>query len=60
MSIGQTICDSDNEEKFYDETLAVIKINSDPNFFFTYAKTFSICTKAMGPPVVPSYPPVDG
>ena len=25
------------------------RIKSDPNFFFRYAKQFSICTKAIGP-----------
>ena len=25
------------------------RIKSDPNFFFSYAKKFSICTKAIGP-----------
>ena len=33
ISIEQTICDSHNKEKLYDETLAVTKIKSDPNFF---------------------------
>ena len=27
----------------------VTRIKSDPNFFFRYAKKFSICTNAMGP-----------
>ena len=49
MSIGQSICESNSKEKLYDETLAVTRIKSDPNFFFRYAKKFSICTKAIGP-----------
>ena len=49
LSIEQSICDSHTKEKLYDETLAVTKIKSDPNFFFRYAKKFSICTKAIGP-----------
>ena len=49
MSIEQSICESHSKEKLYDETLAVTRIKSDPNFFFRCAKKFSICTKAMGP-----------
>ena len=53
MSIEQTICDSHTKEKLYDETLAVTKINSDPTFFFRYAKNFSICTTAIAPVLLP-------
>ena len=49
MSIEQSICESHSKEKLYDETLAVTRIKSDPNYFFRYAKKFSICTKAIGP-----------
>ena len=49
MSIEQSIGESHSKEKLYDETLAVTRIKSDPNFFFRYAKKFSICTKAIGP-----------
>ena len=49
MSIERSICESHSKEKLYDETLAVTRIKSDPNFFFRYAKKFSICTKAIGP-----------
>ena len=49
MSIEQTICDSHNKKILYDETIAVTKIKSDPNFFFKYAKKFNMCTKAIGP-----------
>ena len=59
MSIEQSICESHSKEKLYDETLAVTRIKSDPNFFFRYSKKFSICTNAMGPLVTPCYPPVD-
>ena len=48
MSIEQSICENHSKEKLYDETLAVTKIKSDPNFFFRYAKKFSICKKAIG------------
>ena len=40
MSIEQSICESHSKEKLYDETLAVTRIKSDPNFFFRYAKKF--------------------
>ena len=49
MSIEQSICESHSKEKPYGETLAVTRIKSDPNFFFRYAKKFSICTQAIGP-----------
>ena len=49
MSIEQSICECHSKEKLYDETLAVTRIKSDPNFFFRYAKKFSLCTKAIGP-----------
>ena len=49
MSIEQTICDSHTMDIFYDDTLAVTRIKSDPNLFFRYAKKFSLCTKASGP-----------
>ena len=49
MSIEQSICESHSKEKLYDETLAVTRIKSDTNFFFRYAKIFSMCTKAIGP-----------
>ena len=48
MSIEQYICESHSKGKLYDETLAVTRIKSDPNFL-RYAKKFSICTKAIGP-----------
>ena len=50
MSREQTIYDSHTKEKLYDETLAVIRIKSDPNFFFRYAKKF---TTAIGPQLHP-------
>ena len=49
MSIEQSICESHSKEKLYDKTLAVTRIKSDSNFFFRYAKKFSICTKAIWP-----------
>ena len=41
MSTEQYICESHSKEKLYDETLAVTRIKSDPNFFFRYANKFS-------------------
>ena len=49
MSIEKAICTSHNKEKLFDEALAVNKIKSDPNFFFRYAKKFSICKSSMCP-----------
>ena len=52
MSIEESICESHSKEKLYDlydETLAVTRIKSHPNFFFRYTKKFSICTKTIGP-----------
>ena len=34
MSIEQSICESHSKEKLYDETLAVTRIKSDPNWIF--------------------------
>ena len=48
LSIEQYICESHSKETLYDETLAVTRIKSDSNFFFRYAKKFSMCTKAIG------------
>ena len=42
------ICDSHLSEKLFEEKLAVIKIKEDPNYFFRYAKKFSIsCCPAI-------------
>ena len=38
IKIEQAICDSHLKEKLNDESIAVAKIKSDPNFFFRYAK----------------------
>ena len=43
IKIEQAICDSHFKEKLNEESIAVAKIKSDPNFFFRYAKKFSIC-----------------
>ena len=36
----QAICDSHLKKKLYEESIAVAKIKSDPNFFFRYAKKY--------------------
>ena len=38
IKIEQAICDSHFKEKLNEESIAVAKIKSDPNFFFRYAK----------------------
>ena len=38
IKIEQAICDSHLKEKLNEESIAVAKIKSDPNFFFRYAK----------------------
>ena len=42
IKIEQAICDSHLKEKLNEESIAVAKIKSDPNFFFRYAKNFSV------------------
>ena len=39
----------DQKEKLYEESLAVAKIKSDPNYFIRYAKKFSVCVSYIGP-----------
>ena len=49
IKIEQAICDSHFKEKLNEESIAVAKIQSDPNLFFRYAKTFSIYKSDTGP-----------
>ena len=49
MSIEKAICTSHNKEKLFDGALAVTKIKSDPNYFFRFAKKFSICKSSICP-----------
>ena len=49
IKIEQAICDSHFKEKLNEESIAVAKIKSDPNFFFRYAKKNSICKSDIGP-----------
>ena len=37
------------DEKCFEENVAVTKIQEDPNYFFRYAKKFSICKTDIGP-----------
>ena len=48
IKIEQAICDSQLKEKLNEESIAVAKIKSDPNYFYRYAKN-SICNRNIGP-----------
>ena len=43
------LCDSHLDEKLFGEDPAVTKIQEDPNYFFKYAKKFSICKTDIDP-----------
>ena len=43
------LCDGHLDEKRFDENAAVTKIQEDLNYFFRYAKRFSICKTDIGP-----------
>ncbi len=49
LSIEQDILTSHHDESMYNESVAVSKIKEDPNFFFRYAKRFSITKQEIGP-----------
>ena len=49
IKIEQAICDSHIKEKLNEESIAVAKIKNVPDFFFRYAKKFSICKSDIGP-----------
>ena len=49
IKIEQAICDSHIKEKLNEESIAVAKIKNVPDFFFIYAKKFSICKSDIGP-----------
>jgi len=49
IRIEQAITSSHHDEKLYEEQRAVNKIKSDPNYFFRYAKSYSICKTDIGP-----------
>ena len=43
VMLEKPLCDSHLDEKRFEESAAVTKIQEDPNYFFRYAKKFSIC-----------------
>ena len=43
------LCDSHLDENLFEENAVVTKIQEDPNYFFRYAKKFSICKTDIGP-----------
>ena len=49
VKFEKRICDSHLSEKLFEEKVAVTKIKEDPNYFFRYAKKFSICKTDIGP-----------
>ena len=49
MAIEDDIITSHINEHSHEETIAVAKIKEDPNFFFRYAKMFSITKQEIGP-----------
>ena len=49
VKFEKQICDSHLSEKLFEEKVAVTKIKEDPNYFFRYAKKFSICKTDIGP-----------
>ena len=48
-SIEREILSSHSNEQIHDEAIAVSKIKIDPNYFFRYAKKFSIVRQEIGP-----------
>ena len=53
-NIEQDICDSHLKGQLNEESRAVAKIKSDPNYFFRYAKRNSICNGNVGPLLNPN------
>ena len=49
MAIEEDIIASHINELSHEEAIAVAKIKEDPNFFFRYAKRFSITKQEIGP-----------
>ena len=55
LHLEELICTSHTQEKLHDEEIAVIKIKTDPNYFFRYAKKkHSICLDEIGPLMGPN------
>ena len=49
IKIEQAICESHFKEKLNEESIAVAKVKSDPNFFFRFTKEVSMCKSDIGP-----------
>ena len=49
MVIEEAIITCHINELSHEEAIAVAKIKEDPNFFFRYAKSFSITKQEIGP-----------
>ena len=49
VMLEKQLCDSHLDEKHFEENAVVTKIKDDPNYFFIYAKKFSICKTDIGP-----------
>ena len=48
IQIEHDICASHLSEKVHDENVAIVKIKSDPNYFFRFAKKTSMCSFEIG------------
>ena len=49
MKIEQDILKSHSNERIHNESTALAKIKDDPNYFYRYAKKFSIVKSDIGP-----------
>ena len=49
VKFEKQICDSHLSGKLFEEKVADTKIKEDPNYFFRYAKQYSICKTDIGP-----------
>ena len=49
LSIESDILNSHKSERLHEEEMAISKIKSDSNFFFRFAKKFSITNQDIGP-----------
>ena len=49
VMLQNQLCESHLDEKLFEENAAVTKIHEEPNYFFRYAKKFSICKTDISP-----------
>ena len=49
VMLEKQLCDSHLDENRFEENAAVTKVKYDPNYFFRYAKKFSICKTDISP-----------